>query len=178
MSERKGRLQDKVAIVTGSTRGIGEAIARGYAREGAKVVVCGRNAEAGRAVVQAIAEEGGSAHFVAFDLDDEPSVDGLVQQTVAHFGDLHIMVHNAHPTEHTAGGTAGLADKVDQPLGDLTTEAWRRVTLPTFDGMFWILRAALKEFKSADTARLSTSPAWSRCRGSLASTSTRRPRAR
>ena len=38
----KGRLQDKVAIVTGSTQGIGEAVAKGYAREGAKVIVCGR----------------------------------------------------------------------------------------------------------------------------------------
>lgn len=148
MSDRKGRLQDKVAIITGSTKGIGEAIARGYAREGAKVVVCGRSADKGAAVVKAITEAGGTAHFIEFDLDKEASVIDLVKQTVAHFGDFHIVVHNAHPTEHTAGGSSGLTDKIDQPIGELTTEAWRRVTLPTFDGMFWVLRESLKEFKN------------------------------
>ena len=143
----KGRLQDKVAIVTGSTQGIGEAVVTGYAREGAKVVVCGRSPEKGLRVVKAIKDEGGTAHFIQFDLCDEQSVVNLVQQTIAHYGDLHIVVHNAHPTEHTSGGTAGLADKVDNPIGQLTTEAWRKLTLPTFDGMFWVLREAVRAFE-------------------------------
>lgn len=143
---RKGRLQDKVAIVTGSTQGIGEAIAMGYAREGAKVIVCGRSPEKGLRVTDAIKAEGGSAHFVQFDLGDEQSVVNLVQQAIAHFGDLHIVVHNAHPTEHTGGGHDGLAAKIDNFIGDLSTEAWRKLTLPTFDGMFWVLREAVKAF--------------------------------
>lgn len=142
-----GRLQDKVAIVTGSTQGIGEAVAMGYAREGAKVVVCGRGAEKGEKVTKAIRDEGGTAHFIQFDLGDEQSVENLVKQTVSHFGGLDIVVHNAHPTESTGGGPAGLAAKVDNPIADLTTEAWRKLTLPTFDGMFWVLREAIREFK-------------------------------
>lgn len=143
---RTGRLQDKVAIVTGATQGIGEAIAKGYAREGAKVIVCGRSPEKGSRVIKAINDEGGVAHFIQFDLGDEQSVVNLVRQAIAHFGDLHIVVHNAHPTEHTGGGHDGLAAKVDNFIGELTTEAWRKLTLPTFDGMFWVLREAVNAF--------------------------------
>jgi meso-butanediol dehydrogenase/(S,S)-butanediol dehydrogenase/diacetyl reductase len=141
-----GRLQNKVAIITGSTQGIGEAVAIGYAREGAKVIVCGRGAEKGQRVTKAIKDAGGEAHFIQFDLSDEKSVVGLVQKAISHYGDLHIVVHNAHPTEHTGGG-ARFEDKVDGFIGDLSTEAWRKVTLPTFDGMFWVLREALRAFK-------------------------------
>jgi meso-butanediol dehydrogenase/(S,S)-butanediol dehydrogenase/diacetyl reductase len=143
---RNGRLQNKVAIVTGSTQGIGEAVAMGYAQEGAKVVVCGRGIEKGHRVVKAITDTGGIAHFIQFDLSDEQSVVNLVKQTISHFGDLHIMVHNAHPTEHTGGGT-DFSKKVDNCIGELSTEAWRRLTLPTFDGMFWVLREAVRAFK-------------------------------
>jgi NAD(P)-dependent dehydrogenase (short-subunit alcohol dehydrogenase family) len=141
-----GRLQDKVAIVTGSTKGIGEALVAGFAQEGAKVVVCGRSPEKGQQVVTAITDAGGTAHFIRFDLSDEQSVVDLVRETVAHFGRLDIIVNNAHPTEHTAGGVGGLEQKVDNPIGDLTTEAWRKLTLPTFDGLFWALRESINQF--------------------------------
>ena len=147
-SAGRGRLQGKVAIVTGSTQGIGEAVAIGFAHEGAKVVVCGRSNEKGHRVTKAIMDAGDIAHFIPFDLCDEQSVVDLVKGTVSHFGRLDIMVHNAHPTEHTNGGSAGLANKIDNPIAELTTEAWRKVTLPTFDGMFWVLREALREFKA------------------------------
>lgn len=143
----KGRLQGKVAIVTGSTQGIGEAVAKGFAREGAKVIVCGRSPEKGLKVTDAIAVAGGTAHFIPFDLGDEQSVVKLIEGTVAHFGDLNIVVHNAHPTEHTGGGDSGLSGKVDGPIADLTTDAWRKLTLPTFDGMFWVIRESVREFK-------------------------------
>ena len=144
----KGRLQDKVAIVTGSTQGIGEAIAIGYAREGAKVIVCGRSPEKGLRVTKEIQDAGGTAHFIQFDLGDEQSVIDLVKGTIAHFGDLNIVVHNAHPTEHTGGGHGGLTAKVDNYIGNLTTEAWHKLTLPTFDGMFWVLRESVNALKA------------------------------
>jgi hypothetical protein len=56
------------------------------------------------------------------------------------------VVHNAHPTEDTGGGT-DFSKKVDNLIGELSTEAWRKVTLPTFDGMFWVLREAIRAFK-------------------------------
>jgi NAD(P)-dependent dehydrogenase (short-subunit alcohol dehydrogenase family) len=144
---KNARLQDKVAIVTGSTQGIGEAIAHGYAREGAKVIVCGRGIEKGERVTRAITDAGGAAHFIQFDLADEQSVVDLVQKTVEHFGGLDIMVHNAHPTESTGGGTSNFAVKLDNYIGELSTDAMRKLTLPTFDGMIWVLREAINQFK-------------------------------
>jgi NAD(P)-dependent dehydrogenase (short-subunit alcohol dehydrogenase family) len=144
----KGRLQDKVAIVTGSTKGIGEAIATGFAREGAKVVVCGRNTAKGETVVKEIIEAGGTAYFIQFDLADEQSCTELIRRTVEHFGGLDVMVHNAHPTEHTSGGDAGYGAKLDDMIGNITTKNWHEVNLPTYHGLFWILRATIQHMEA------------------------------
>ena len=63
-----GRLENKVAVITGATSGIGEAVALMYVKEGAKVVAVGRNQEKGKALIDKIAELGGEAIFVACDL--------------------------------------------------------------------------------------------------------------
>ncbi|BDB44016.1 short-chain dehydrogenase [Mycobacterium kiyosense] len=109
-------------------------------------MVCGRSAQRGAELADQINADGGTAHFIRFDLSDEASVANLMRETAAHYGRLDIIVNNAHPTEHTAGGAAGLEDKIDNPIGELTTEAWRKITLPTFDGLFWALREAIKQF--------------------------------
>src|SRR5581483_6496411 len=132
----------------GSTKGIGEAIATGFAREGARVVVCGRSTDKGETVVKEITEAGGTAHFVRFDLADEQSCTGLISKTVEHFGGLDIMVHNAHPTEHTTGGDAGFGSKLDDMIGNITTKNWHEVNLATYHGMFWILRATIQHMEA------------------------------
>jgi 3-oxoacyl-[acyl-carrier protein] reductase len=144
----KGRLQDKVAIVTGSTKGIGEAVAIGFAREGAKVVVCGRNTDKGETVVKEFTEAGGTAYFIQFDLADEQSCTDLISKTIEHFGGLDVMVHNAHPTEHTTGGEDGLGAELDDKIGNITTKNWHEVNLPTYHGMFWILRATIQHMEA------------------------------
>ena len=120
---KQGRLQDKAAIITGSTQGIGRAVAVGYAREGAKVIVCGRSLEKGTKVVEEILSEGGNAHFIQFDLSNEHSVLGLIKQTVEKYDSLDIMVHNAHPQStlvaatSAANWTISLAIFLQKPCG-------------------------------------------------------------
>lgn len=89
------RLQDEVAIVTGATSGIGEAIARRFAAEGARVAVVGRNQERGDAVINAITKAGGTAQFFATDVTSDDAVRQLVQAVVDRFGKVSIVVNNA-----------------------------------------------------------------------------------
>jgi NAD(P)-dependent dehydrogenase (short-subunit alcohol dehydrogenase family) len=91
------RLLGRRALVTGSTSGIGKAIAIAYAAEGADVVVTGRRAELGMAVVSAIRDAGGSAHFVAADLaGGSPAVKQLVTESAAALGGpIDVLVNNA-----------------------------------------------------------------------------------
>src|SRR5437899_2432261 len=93
------RLAGKVAVVTGSTRGVGRATAIRFAAEGAKVVVNGRTGGAGRAVVDEIVRAGGDAIFVRADLAREDDIAALVHATVERYGLLTTLVNNAAPTE-------------------------------------------------------------------------------
>lgn len=88
-------LQDKVAIVTGSSKGIGEAIARGLAEFGAKVVVSSRKQEAVDAVVEAFRADGLEAHGIACHVGDESQLESLVDATVEKYGGVDILVNNA-----------------------------------------------------------------------------------
>jgi NAD(P)-dependent dehydrogenase (short-subunit alcohol dehydrogenase family) len=89
------RLQGEVALVTGSTRGLGRETARVFAEEGARVVVTGRNEERGQEVVASITDTGGEAAFVGADLGDEVQCEALVEAAVLHFGPLTVLVNTA-----------------------------------------------------------------------------------
>lgn len=90
-----GRLEGEVAVVTGSTSGLGRATARRFAAEGAQVVVTGRHVGRGRAVVEEITRLGGEADFVAADLSDEGGCRHLVEAAVDRFGSVTVLVNNA-----------------------------------------------------------------------------------
>lgn len=95
------RLKDKVAIVTGSTRGIGRAIAIAYGREGAKVVISGTKAHLCDEVVDIIKSEGGEAYAVPCNVFDQKDVDNLFDKTLEKYGRLDISVQNAGVAKFT-----------------------------------------------------------------------------
>lgn len=89
------KLQDKVALITGGTSGIGEATSLLFAKEGAKVVITGRNAERGTAIAEKIKQDSGRAIFFQADVRDAGQCRAAVERTVAEFGRLDILFNNA-----------------------------------------------------------------------------------
>ncbi len=90
------RFEGKVALITGSTQGVGEAVARRLAAEGAAgFVICGRNRERGSAVVAALEDMGAAAIFVPVELNDADSCRNLVIAADEHFGRIDILVNSA-----------------------------------------------------------------------------------
>ena len=93
------KLKNKVAIVTGSTRGIGEAIARAFYEEGAKVVVSGRDEATGQAIVKELLAKGdaffGGAIFVKADVSKREDIEALKDKALSEFGAIDILVNNA-----------------------------------------------------------------------------------
>ena len=134
------RLKDKVAIVTGSTSGIGTGIAKMFGAEGARVVVCGRNEERGAAVVDAIAEVGGTAWFHKLDITRPETVDALFADTKEHWGSIDVLVNNA---QASASGVT---------LADHTTDQFDLAIYSGLYATFYYMQACypyLKETKGS-----------------------------
>ena len=98
-----GRLEGKVAVVTGAGQGIGEAAVLRMAQEGARIVVSDINEESGQAVVAAVRDAGGEAVFVAADVASVDDVKALMAATADAFGQLDVLHNNAgvHETQFT-----------------------------------------------------------------------------
>jgi NAD(P)-dependent dehydrogenase (short-subunit alcohol dehydrogenase family) len=125
------KLKDKVAIVTGATKGIGVAVAKEFAIEGAKVVATGRTVDLGDKVVDEIKAEGGDAIFVKCDVSQKAQVDDLVAQTVEHYGVVDIVVNNA-----------GVNHSAD--FFEITEEDWDWVMGVDLKGTFLLSQAAAR----------------------------------
>ena len=128
------RLEGEIALVTGSTSGIGKAIATAFTAEGARVVVTGRDRGRGEATVDAITDAGGRAAFHAADLSDEAACAQLVSATVEQFGDLTVLVNNA------VGSTV---DQTDGPVAQMTTSSWEASLRVNLTAPMWLARAAI-----------------------------------
>lgn len=134
------RLKGKVAIVTGSTSGIGVGIAKLYAAEGAKVVICGRREEKGQAVVDSIVAEGGEAYYHFMDITAPESIEKLLADTVEKYGKIDILVNNA--------ANVGLKDgRVDE----LTLEMWDDIFQSDLRGTFFTTKCVLPYMQKNET---------------------------
>jgi NAD(P)-dependent dehydrogenase (short-subunit alcohol dehydrogenase family) len=123
------KLDRKVALITGGSRGIGEAVAAGYAREGAAVFLCGRN---DLDVKKAIADiEGASG--CAGDVGKIEDVRRIVQSTIAQFGSIDVLVNNA----------SMLGPRV--PITDYPVEAWEEVLRVNLTGIFLMSQEVVKK---------------------------------
>lgn len=102
------KLSEKVAIITGGSKGIGLGCARVFGKYGARVVLAARGAEAGRAAEAELAAEGTTALFVATDVTSESDMQSLFETTLARFGRLDCIVNNAgwHPPAMTIDETS------------------------------------------------------------------------
>lgn len=109
------RLDGEIALITGSTAGIGKAIALRAASEGAAVAVTGRNVERGSGVVEAITDVGGRAVFIPADLAQPCEPARLVADVLDAFGGLTVLVNNAVDADD------------DAPVAEITDELWERV---------------------------------------------------
>jgi len=142
-----GRLAGRVALVSGSTRGIGRTIAELFASEGAKVAVTGRTADRGRRVVERICEAGGEAEYFSLDITDEDNVRDVIRSTVDRFGALTTLVNNAAPTAIVATTT--------KPLAEYTTEEWNAILTATLTGnVFWASKYAWPHLQAASEATI------------------------
>ena len=153
------RLKGKVAIVTGSTSGIGIGIARLFAAEGAKVVICGRRQEQGQAVVDSIVAEGGEASYHFMDMTVTESIEKLFADTAEKYGKIDILVNNA--------ANVGLKDgRVDE----LTLEMWDAIFQSDVRGTFFATQCVLPYMKKNGSGSIINIGSMASCSGDLGST--------
>jgi len=131
-----GKLNGKVALITGATSGIGRTIAEELAAEGAKVALSGRSRKKGDAAVKRIIKNGDKAIFLKADICSQNANKQLVEAVVASFGTLDILVPNA--------GVLGLGS-----VTELTVESWHRTLDTNLNSVFYLLRAAIPVMKQA-----------------------------
>jgi len=129
---RRGRLVDKVAVITGAASGIGKEIAIAFAREGAKVVIANLGQKAAEETASEIDPLGQRALGVAMDVSDEEQVEAGIARAIETFGRLDILISNA--------GIQTVA-----PIVEFEFSKWKKLLSIHLDGAFLTTRAALRQ---------------------------------
>ena len=118
-------VEDKIILITGSTRGLGRAFADGFADAGATVVINGRNEDTVSRVVEEIREQGGNAERCCFDVAESDAVKETIDALDSRLGRIDVLVNNA-----------GIHRRA--PLDDLTMDDWETVIGVNLNSVFWV----------------------------------------
>ncbi len=135
-------ISGKVAIITGASRGIGQAIAQEFAKAGAKVVVSSRKQETLDTVAKAIKADGGEAIGIAAHNGTKDDLYALVDKTVEHYGTIDIVVNNAATNPHF--GT----------ILDAEDSFWQKTIEVNLMGNVWLTQAAVKVMRENDGGKI------------------------
>lgn len=130
------KLRDKVAIITGAGKGIGQGIARVFVKYGAKVVVADWDEAAGAQTAEELRQAGGDAIFVKCDVSNEEQVRAMIQATLDRYGRIDILVNNAGIGVYT-------------PVLETSLEQWNRCLAVNLTGVFLCSKYALPHIKAA-----------------------------
>lgn len=133
-NDRMGILNGEVALVTGSTRGLGREIARVLAERGAAVAISGRDPERGRSAAAALDPSGERVVSVPGDLGTSAACDEVVARTTERLGPVSILVNNAYASD---------AIRDDAPAGRIDDATWDRIVLGNLTTAMWLTRAVL-----------------------------------
>ena len=136
-----GKLDGKVALVTGASRGIGRAISIALAQEGANLVLAARNVDGLKQTEAAVVNSGAVAEVVPTDVTSEEQIEKLFTRTMERFGRLDILVNNA-----------GIFD--GGPIDELPTETWDTVIATNLRAAFLCTRAAFRIMKQQGVGRI------------------------
>ena len=134
-------LQGKAAIVTGAGRGIGKGIAAVFAKEGARVLVVNRSADAGQTTTEEIVAAGGEASFLKANVKDRTDMERMAATCIERYGAIDILCANAgvFPTSH---------------IVDMTDEVWDDVLDTNLKGVFYGVRACIPQMKAQAQGRI------------------------
>ena len=138
------RLENAVALITGAAQGIGRALARGYAAEGAHAIVADINLPQAEAVAAEIRAEGGLASARFMDLGDPPSIFAAVDETVAELGRIDTLVNNAAVFSAMRVG----------PFESITAEEWDQVMAVNVRGTFMACQAVSPHMRSRQSGSI------------------------
>ena len=136
-----GRLQDKVAIITGAAQGIGQGIAEAFAAQGARLMIADLQDESGRATVETLRATGAEAEFIKTDVSVAADAEGMAKATVDRFGRIDIMVENAGVFPSNL-------------IEDTPEAVWRRTVEVNLFGVFQCVRAVLPQMQAQAYGRI------------------------
>jgi 3-oxoacyl-[acyl-carrier protein] reductase len=135
------RFEQKSVIVTGGSKGIGKAIAKLFAAEGANVLIASRQEDRGNQTVQEIKQAGGEASFIKTDVTSQEQVEAMTHFAVQRYGKLDVVCNNAGSFPPCS-------------LETMTEENWEQIQAVNLKGSFLVVKACLPQLKEAQQGRI------------------------